>query len=412
MAQSVSKPKTAGVPASDDFEARVVRTGDSLLSSLTRVLGKLNGASAGPQRLAKELGVDKVLASRLLKALRSPDGMTAMHRAPGPELIRRVLRASERLGVPAEDIALAEAATSDFEELIRTWAGDRTGLETVLSAWVPEARRDFEIRRKQSAFRAISQLKGVHAEVFAETAIFWPSDDGKKIDIVWIKSVIGLARLRPGVSVKFTSTRGVERPTERHPRTLGGEAIESVSNAVLREFCSAPTPELVARVAGEKTHYMVKDARLGEAMRLVTCEVNRGEIDRYVPRSRGRRGWAASEIAIPSRQYQFDVLLHPEVYPGEEPDLRVYDTAVQGTADRNDPSRDIDQFDLLDRIDDLGTGVSGFASSHVANYRKLVEHVCRSLRFDGSVLRGYRVDSQYPLYGSQYVMSFQTTDER
>lgn len=396
---------------SDDLETRVVRTGDDLLASLTRVLGRVSGTSAGPQRLAKELGVDKVLASRLLKALRSPDGMTAMHRAPGPDLIRRVLRASARLGVPAEEIAAAEVATSAFEELIRTWAGDRTGLETVLSAWVPEARRDFEIRRKQAAFRAISQLKGVQADVFAETAIFWPSTDGWKIDVVWIKSVIGLTRLRPGVAVKFTSRRGIEKPTARHPLTLAGEPMESVTNTVLAEYCTRPTPELVAKVAGELTHYMVKDTRLGEPVRLVTCEVNRAEIDRFVPTSRGRRGWSSSDIAIPSQRFQFDMFVHPDVYPGEHPDLRVYDTAVDGTADRNDPARDVDQFDLLDRVDHIGTGNAAFSSSHVPSYRKLIDDVCGKVGFDASVLRGYRVETQYPLYGSQYVMSFRTTDE-
>ncbi len=390
---------------------RVVRTGDDLLASLTRVLGQLKGIGAGPQRLATELGVDKALASRLLKALRSPDGMTAMHRAPGPDLIRRVLKSSARLGVPAEDIAAAESATAAFEELIRAWAGDRTGLETVLSAWVPEARRDFELRRKQAAFRAISQLKGLSADVFAETAIFWPGADGRHIDVVWIKSVIGLTRLRPGAVVKFTSRRGVEQPTGRHPLTLAGEPMETVSNTVLPEYCTAPTPELVAKVAGEQTHYMVQGTRLAEPVRLVTCEVNRNEINRYVPRSRQRRGWSSSDIAIPAQHFQFDMLVHPDIYPGEHPDLRVYDTAVHGTADRNDPSRDVDQFDLLDRIDPLGTGVAGCGSSHVPNYRKLLDEVCGRLGFDGALLRGYRVESQYPLYGSQYIMSFRTTDE-
>lgn len=393
-----------------DLEARLVRTGEDLLSSLNRVVNHLSGPEAGPQRLAKELGLDKVLTSRLLKALRSPDGMTAMHRAPGPDLIRRVLKASARLGVPADQIAAAEAATDAFEEIIDLGTGDRTGLETILSAWVPEARRDFELRRKQAAFRALSQLKGVQADVFAETAIFWPNPDGRTLDVVWIKCVIGLALLRPGAIVKFTSVRRIEEPTVRRASTLAGDPMESVANTVLPEHCSSPTPRLSASVAGEMIHYMVEGAALGQPTRLVTCEVNRAELPRFVPRSRGRRGWSSSELAIPAQRYQFDMLLHRDVYPGEHPDLRIYDTAVRGVADRNDPSRDIDQLDLLDRVDPLGSGLTRFASSDVPNYRRLLEDVCSSMQFNPDHLRGYRVASQYPLYGSQFVMSLQTTD--
>jgi len=375
-----------------------------------RVLEQVPGSDAGPNRLAATLGVDKVLASRLLKAVRSPDAMSMVHRAPGPEPLRAVLKASARHGVQAEDLAQAQAAVNDFEDLIRSEVGDRSALEAILSAWVPEARRDFELRRKQAAFRAISQLKGVQSDVFAEAAIFWPSEDGAHLHVVWIKSLSGLTRIRPGVTVKFTSMRGVERPDGRRPQTLAGEPIDSVRNTVLPEFCSDPTPELTARVVGEQTHYLLESVRLGESVQIVTCEVNRQELPRYIPASRGRRAWASSDIAIPTQRCQLDVLVHTDLFPGEDPDLRVYDTAVLGTADRNDSARDVDQLDLLEKVDHLGVGLDRFGSSDVPRYRQLLAFVCEKLGFDGARLRGYRVVSDYPLYGSQFAMSFRTTD--
>lgn len=389
---------------------RITRAGDALLAGLSRVLEQVPGADAGPQRLAGKLGVDKVLASRLLKAVRSPDAMSAMHRAPGPEPLRRVLRASAKLGVPEGDLAAAHAAVDQFEALIRAEFGDRSALEAILSAWVPEARREFELRRKQAAFRAISQLKGAQADVFAEAAIFWPSDDGAHIDVVWLKAVVGLRRLRPGASVKFTSQRSVEEHGTRRPLTLSGEPVDTVANAVVPEFCTEPTPELRAEVAGESTHYIVDGVRLGEAVNLVTCEVNRGELARYVPSARGRRAWASSDVAIPSRRLHLDVLVHEGVFPGETPDLRVYDTAVLGTADRNDAARDIDRFDLLETVEPLGHGLARFGSSHVPHYRRMLGRICDAMGYDGARLRGYRVSTDYPLYGSQYAMSFRTTD--
>lgn len=392
------------------LEVRISRTGNQLLSSLARVLAHVPGSEAGPLRLAAALGVDKVLASRLLKAVRSPDAVTIMHRAPGPEPLRRVLRASERYAVPVADMHAACAAVDAFENLIRTGTGDRSGLEAVLSAWAPDARRDFELRRKQAAFRAVSQLKGMQTDVFAEAAIFWPSADGKNIDVVWMKSVTGLTALRPGVTIKLTSKRGIEAPAGRHPMTLTGEPVESVKNTVIPQFCSEPTPELIARVVGESTHYLLERARLGEPMELLLCEVNRAELPRYVPLKLGRRAWASNDISLPAQRCQFDLLIHPDLYPGEHPDLRVYDTAILGLADRNDSARDIDQFDLLETVDNLGVGVTRFGSSDVPRYREVLDYICQQLNYDGSILRGYRVASSYPIYGSQYAMSIRTTE--
>lgn len=394
------------------IEVRITEAGDALLRGLTRVIDRVPGSDAGPQKLAGQLGVDKVLASRLLKALRSPDAMAAVHRAPGPEPLRRVIRASSKLGVPGDLIADANAAVDRFEELIRSDIGDRSALEAILSAWVPEARREFELRRKQTAYRAMSQLKGVDADVYAEAAILWPSEDGMHIDVVWIKAVVGLRRVRPGVPIHFTSRRSAEGVEARLPRTLAGDPVDSVSGAVLDAFSSDPVPTLKAQIVGESTHYMLDEPGFGAASKvdLVTCEVNRAELPRYVPRARGRRTWASTDLNIPARRNQFDLLIHEDLYPGETPDLRIYDTAVRGQADVNDPSRDIDLMDLMESVESLGKGMRRFGSSSVPRYRALLEHVCANASIDADMLRGYRVSSEYPIYGSQFALTLRTTE--
>lgn len=399
--------------ALESIEVRITQAGDALLSGLTRVIERVPGAEAGPQKLAGQLGVDKVLASRLLKALRSPDAMAVVHRSPGPEPLRRVLSASAKLGVPADLLADAHAAVDRFEALIQTDIGDRSALEAILSVWVPEARRDFELRRKQAAYRAMSQLKGVEAGVYAEAAIFWPNADGRHIDIVWVKAVSGLRRLRPGAPVHFTSQRRVEGVQGRRPSNLAGEPVDSVHGAVVAGFSTDPVPRLKTQIVGEATHYLLDEPGFGSAsaVNLVTCEVNRSEVPRFVPRSRNRRAWASSDINLPTRTSQFDLLIHDDLFPGESPELRVYDTTIRGQADVNDPTRDIDQFDLLETIESLGRGTRRFGSPAVPQYRTLLAHVCDTLGFDAERLRGYRVLSEFPIYGSQFAMLLRTTGE-
>ncbi len=159
-------------------------------------------------------------------------------------------------------------------------------------------------------------------------------------------------------------------------------------------------------------HYLLEGHEFGAStsIDLVTCEVNRAEIPRYIPKERNRKAWASSDLNIPSRRTHFDVFVHKDLYTQSFPELRIYDTTINGQADINDPSRDVDQLDLLESIENLGNGLSRFGSSFVPKYRQMLEEVCSTLQFDGSTLRGYRCISDYPIYGSQYAMVFSTQD--
>ena len=134
--------REGGLPTGP-LDVVIARTGDELLATLSRVLGQVPGtANAGPQALATRLGIDKVLASRLLKALRAGDPLAVVNRAPGPEPLRRVLDAAESLGVAEATLSPAREAVDRFERLIRDEIGDRSSLDAILAAWVPDARRE------------------------------------------------------------------------------------------------------------------------------------------------------------------------------------------------------------------------------------------------------------------------------
>ena len=102
----------------------------------------------------------------------------------------------------------------------------------------------------------------------------------------------------------------------------------------------------------------------------------------------------------------FDVLLHEDVYPGSEPALLVYDTALDGVADVNDPTRDIDRMDVAESIRPLGPGTSRLRTADLPDYTGLVRLVGEKLGWDLERFRGHRCRIEYPLYGSQVAMAF------
>lgn len=392
------------------LEVVISRTGDDLLESLGGVLGSIPGGPVGPQALATRLGIDKVLASRLLKALRASDPLSVVNRAPGPEPLRRVLDAAEGLGVEKSRIARARAAVDEFERLIRDEVGDRSSLDAILAAWVPEARREFELRRKQAASKAMSQLKGVFTEVLFASVFLAPSaDDPDMIDIVWINGLQGLRRLVPGAAVKFATRRLAPKngEPERTPRTLGGDPVENIAGLLLPGFCSTPTPVLNVHHAGEVVHYTLGGNRFGPGagVDVVMGEVNRSELRRG-PRPDGRRMYVFAEVSQPARLLHFDAFMHTSLWPSTSPALHLYDTAFEGVADPNNRARDIDRLDTLETIQPLPRGVDGARTSEVRRYAELLREVCARMGWDASAFVGSRCRIDYPIYGTQATMVF------
>jgi len=390
------------------LEVRIARTGEDLLEAFRGVLGSVPDQPQGPQALAKRIHIDKVLASRLLKAVRSPDAMSVLHRMPGPEPLRRVLRAASKQGADADLVERAERAVARFEGLIRDDLGDRGALDAIVSAWVPEARREFELRRKQTAYRAMSQLKGAEARAILATVVLHPAADGQTLDIVWINGLIGLHRIRPGAAVKLVTRRIVPEESGRAPFTLSGDRIEEGQLALYDDYCSDPPPRVELHRAGDVIHYTLADGAFGPGavQDVVTAEVNRGEMRRYVPRETRRKGYVFAEAALPARALQLDAIVHREVYPGSDPTLRLYDTAFEGVADVNDPGREIDQLDLLESVEFLGQGVARIGSSVVPRYTRMIGDVFARLGWDRSAYRAYRCLIDYPVYGTQVALCF------
>lgn len=410
MTPPSTTPSIPDAAPRQSIEGNVIAVGAELLAAIGDVVGSVARPGSGPVAVARLLDVDKVLMSRVLKALRAGDTIEGLSAMPGPEPLRRVVTQAAAKQLLREGLAeRAEAAIERYERLIKHTLGDRSRLDSLLSAWAPSARREFELRRKQAAFKALSQIKGVQAEVNHAAVLLSPSADPERIDVVWVTGFLGLARLRPGAALNFASRRVATGGSVRRPLSLDGQPVDSGESMLIREFCSRPTPRLSVSRVDQSVFYAVQDDALGaaDAVDLVYAEVNRAEIPRYLPLGSGRRGYFFAEVNTPCAVLQFDVLMHPDLYPVTEPELIIYDTAFQGVASVNDRTRDIDRLDLIETVDALDAPINArLRSPDVPRYTELIEHAARSAGFDLAQFHGYRTRIDYPLYGSQVTMAF------
>lgn len=402
-----------GSPDTAVLEAEIAAVGDRLLASMREVIDALPVRTQGPLALARLLGVDKVLASRVLKATRANDVIAATHAMPGPEPLRRLVRAAGKRGTDAAIIAKAAAAIDGFEALIRDRLGDRSLLDAILSSWVPEARREFELRRKQAAFKALSQIKGAQAETILATVAVFPSATPRMLDVAWISGMVRLHRVRPGVVVKLSTRRFMPGAGERMPTALDGTSIEDHAHLLIREFCSDPPPRIQVTRAGQAIHYTIGDPGFGPdtAADLTFAELNRGELKRFQPAGSTRKTYFSTDVSVCAKVLQFDVLVHEDLFPAGPPVLRIYDTAFEGQADLNDPSRDVDRLDLLESVEPLGEGLARLRSTDVPRYTELTAHAFKALGLDARRMRGYRCRVDYPVYGTQVSLAFEPERE-
>lgn len=398
-----------------DLERKIAGVGETLGRALRAVLEVLPPEAETVQGLANTLGLDKVFASRLLKATRARDPLAVIYHAPGPEPLRRFARAARRVeGVEKSMAKGVEQGVAHFESLIRDDFRDRSALQATLSSWLPDARAEFQLRRKQSAFKAMSELLGVSAQRNVATALYHPSPDGKNIDVVWIMGLIGLQRVRPDAAVRLATRRmaaGAGSP--RRPRTLDGDLVDDLEGLRLDAFCDAPPARLEVVRAGECTHYVLAGEDFGprSAVDFLMAESNPAEIPRQVPKRSGRKGYLFAEVTPPVRALQFDVLLHRDIYPGASPSLRIYDTVLDGVADVNDPGRDLDVLDLDERVQALGAGLDGLRIPDFARYAELVGYAMGRLGWSLDEFRGWRCAVDYPVYGSQVAMVFDPPED-
>lgn len=394
----------------DTLEDRIITVSRGLRQSMLAVLEDVPGWPCGPQAVADALGLDKVLTSRLLAATRATDPLITAHRIPGPDPLRRLLRAAGDQGFDADRIATAASAVERFERLIRDDAGGRSQLDSVLSSYSRETRRTYEARHKHWAFKGLSHLFGYASDLEFVAAFLTPSADSTHLDDVDLIASFGLRRLRPGVSIRFSSRYSWtdEREDPGAPFSLDGNRLEGTQAGRLDRFCESPPARLDVERLGDQTWFSLAGDGFGDRARvdLMVAAARRASLPRFAPPDAMRRTGIAAYVEHPTKLLVFDVFVHRSIGMAF-PELRLYDTTIDGTANPNDLTRDPDRLDLDESIEHVGTGMPAFRSPDVPNYREVVDHVFTSMDWDPTPYDLYRARIEYPLYGAQVSMVFE-----
>ena len=390
------------------LERRIRTTVEHLRQELSSLLVRVFGDPRRPNDLVCRAGINRSLASNLLRSIRAADALEAAHLMPGPEALRCVLAVARQKGADDCLISRVGQAVHEFEQLVVHELGALGGLQAVLSESLPEARRRLEAKSKQAIFTGFANIRGVSADVYSVTYLGHPSRDAGRVDLAMIIGFAGLRRTRPGAVLRVSS-RNLGPQLEYDQRlTLDGQSVHGLDGLVLGDYCSQPVPPVKAFRSGPTVEYVVANDAFGpdSAINLVFGELCIGVLPRFQRPGERRSSGVAAEIEQPAKLLVFDFLLHKEVWRECVPELRVYDTVVRGTAHPNDPARDADRLDLSESIELVERGPRGTRIGSIPNYPELLRDACSKLNWDIESFRVYRCRVQYPVYGSQVCMVF------
>lgn len=401
-------------PTDQQLRRRAESVGRSLQSSVAALIQQLQAGGARDQKaMQAALQLSQSAVSRLISSVRQGDPLATMCSIPGPEALRQMLKGASRTGADTACLRSVEAAVAEFEQFVDAEIGDRTTLDAVLSDWVRESRATFELRHKAAAFKAMSALRGVQAELVFSTGILHPTADPGRHDCIGLDGVLGCRRTRPSGALHLFGYTLVPEAGQLRITSLDGRAPAGLLDMMLPAFSSVPAETVHTSLHGGTMQTTVHGLPLGrsrpEGADLVCAQRLHGV-------HRARRAHAedgaptaglGGQAEPPAACYVVDALLHDDVWPGVEPELRLFDTVVRGVAHPDDDARSADRLDMLETVQYLGRGPDAFRMPEYPRYAELVTHACEAAGWDVARLRGYRCTVRYPVYGAQIGLSFQ-----
>jgi len=385
--------------------------------------------------MSRWLGVTKPICQRLLRAVRHRgNGVTALSFFPGERGLHQFLQAAQDQGCDAGLVAAASAAVDRYAALIDAHGGSQARLLAALESMGDETTQDAAaatdrmLEARMSAFEGLRQVTRREFDTQVAVFLYRPcADDPARVDCVTAMGMIGIRRSAGSLPIcpvnRFSyGTREEIDEADIHIARLGdGPVATGAPVSVLAEFCSKPLPTVVAREeAGQVPVLIDPDSASRDPLDVV--------LGTRFPHMRHP---ALGEIKMqdcslvsegPARNLLMSIHLHRSLAKASIPSLGCFalgnrgpvaapDTGEHGISPTNLASqRWFDRLPDRPQLEHLGLGLEQTGSKKYPRITALIEYLCASQGWDPGEFVGYRCQVEYPVWGVQYLVSFDFSD--
>ncbi len=396
------------------FEEQAIEVVHALREAFLGLITSLPRSVKRPADLERALGLSRTLAWQIHRMATSSDALKAASQMPGIAAVRQVLEAAEAVGVPQERLVAVSSAMERFGSMAEVHAGERGAFSTMLKSVAGRDSEVIDLALRRRALRINSQCWGYQVKTFLGCGIYHPSSSPGCFDMIAVRGLHEVRRLRGGARFRF----GTQRISDGSEAPLGDHANGALLNPpagpkLLTEYCTKPCPELVTEVEGEFVNTFLRDAPLGNAglQSIYVSDVTRGRTAQAGPgQPKGLLNFAA--ILKPIEVLLLDVLIHRDLFGPLEPTVHVY-----GLLDRvpaiNVPGsyRAEDEVPVPAEVFKLGVGPAVLSTPHVPRYRQMIEDVCRDAGWNIGEFDVYRSTVECPMLNTGVCVRFDLPDE-
>jgi hypothetical protein len=394
-------PTLAGDIARDGLSQRIEATGGELRKVIAPVLEAVAGVPPRPTRLARAIGLDKSLASRLVRAVQATSDLDLIHLVPSPGGLRIFAELAARYADPAS-IANLKAATERFEELLDAVPGGRASIDARISESSDVALLNREHIAKQASFKSMSFLLGHFCDVVTTTLFLAPSPDGKRVDGIEIQRRVGLRRMRPSTPLVLMSIWGdpedaIDENGIRFETLEGAPGAANPAGFLLPEFSTQPLPHLDVVRENEMTALVLAGDPAVHAPSQLTSVLRIRNGWPIEPESRihSVRGYV---LHTPCRRVVRDVFIAESLYPDATPQVSFMLPGPRPSMrTREDGRRHYSEVDLARSIEHLPGGPQAYNIPGVVNHSAVVRYVLERTGQAMTPFRGWRLGMTYPV---------------
>lgn len=408
-------PEALNAPDTVRLEERLRALSKAMCSALEQTLKAAlhatDARSIRPVQLTQGLGLNKSLASRVIRALHETDPLRALRGIPTPQGLHLIERAAREANADEAALERLSDAASAYAELLSEFSGGRTDLEATLAGWIPEERERAERDARRSVFRGMTTLSGTRAGTVYNSLYLIPSPtDPSKVDSLLIAIRQDVRRLRVGAPLLVMSFGpfGEDDGWKERRRTLDGQPVDNDPRTfLLPDLCSHPLPELqLAQSRCDATEIRIAEdaldvnesATLGLGCRTIE------HFERYATEA-GRYGQMAVRAGRPTEAMTLYLFVHSEIEIDGDPFATVtLDHPVPRVERREPPVPDSDERTRAPKVIRLDEHPSGLSSQDVRSCKAIAENATREAGFSPDQFRKFRTRIEFPIQSEELVL--------
>lgn len=411
------------------------RVSERLRSEFGALLAALPLETRTIATVSEHLGITPPVCQRLLRGvrLRTPDSITALPAFPGVRGLRQVIAAARERRMHDEILDRCERVVVAYAHLIESLGGSQTQLiETLRNDDAAGAGPLVDdgpgetVATRRAIFEA--QRRITRREMATQLAVFMyrpRPEDPLRMDCVTAMGMLGMRREADSLPLCLTTSFAfgdeVDDPTERIPGPIrSGDWQGPVG--VLERFSSDPAPSFVSRRSGRRIPLLLDP----DETSLRPTDIVLGTRIRDIPSSHTSPSHAPSRPAQysslisegPARQLVLQVHLHRTLARQSVAAVDAYSVGARGRVgdmhqgpegrlflDRPE-DRWFDRLPDRPRLDYLGVGLDRVDAAPWERLPELTENLFELSGWDPEEFIAYRTVVRYPVWGAQYLMSF------